>query len=156
MHKASPLPLTLYPDEVLKTPGSKISPREREEMRELALRMTETMYHEHGVGLAAQQIGKALRICVIDVDGTLHTLINPKITSFSKDMHTDEEGCLSIPKKFFPLTRHWKVTVRYEDLDGNTKKLRASGLLARAVQHELDHLQGIVVLDRYHEQKGNR
>lgn len=154
--KQSILPLVRYPDPVLKTVGDKVPSSELETMQKLAKEMTETMYHARGVGLAAQQIGKAIQICVIDVDGNLHTLINPKITSLSRNMHTDDEGCLSIPGKFFPIERHWKVTVRYTDENGTEKKMRASGLLARAVQHELDHLNGIVILDRYHEQRKKR
>jgi peptide deformylase len=146
------LPLSLYPDPVLKTPGEAITKEQLASMRELKCAMAKTMYKERGVGLAAQQIGMALRICVIDVDRKLHTLINPHITSLSKNTYTDEEGCLSIPKKFFPIERHWKVTVHYIDEYGNERKMMASGLLARAIQHELDHLNGIVILDRYHEQ----
>ncbi|QQS60904.1 MAG: peptide deformylase [Candidatus Moraniibacteriota bacterium] len=154
--KNTTLPLTFYPHPVLETTGTKISTSDLESMRQLAKEMTKTMYESKGVGLAAQQIGKALQICVIDVDGNLHTLINPKITSFSRNMHTDDEGCLSIPRKFFPIERHWKVTVRYTDEEGVERKMRASGLLARAVQHELDHLNGIIILDRYHEQNKKR
>ncbi|NCU41320.1 MAG: peptide deformylase [Candidatus Moranbacteria bacterium] len=152
MFKKETLPLSLYPAPVLETPGKSIAKEQLDSMRKLKDIMTNTMYKERGVGLAAQQIGMALRICVIDVDGKLHTLINPEILSFSKDTYTDEEGCLSIPKKFFPIQRHWKVTVRYMDEYGNMRKMTATGLLARAVQHELDHLNGIVILHRYHEQ----
>lgn len=152
MFNKETLPLSFYPDPVLKTPGKIISREDLNSMRELGHIMTKTMYKERGVGLAAQQIGKALQICVIDVDGKLYTLINPEILSLSKNTYTDEEGCLSIPKKFFPIERHWKVTVQYMDEYGNIRKMNASGLLARAIQHELDHLNGIVILNRYHEQ----
>ena len=154
--KSSTLPLTIYPSETLKTPGEKISRNEVTSFSKLRNDMVETMYKERGVGLAAQQIGKTLQMCVIDVDGTVYTLFNPKITSFSKQMHTDEEGCLSIPEKFFPIERHWKVTVRYFDEHGEQQKLRASGLLARAIQHEVDHLNGILILDRLYEQQKHR
>ncbi len=151
MFSKKTLPLSLYPDPILKTPGETLVREQLASMRELKDAMTRTMYKERGVGLAAQQIGMAIRICVIDVDGKLHTLINPQILSLSKNTYTDEEGCLSIPKKFFPIERHWKVTVQYMDEYGNERKMTASGLLARAIQHELDHLNGIVILDRYHE-----
>ncbi|NCU41914.1 MAG: peptide deformylase [Candidatus Moranbacteria bacterium] len=151
MFSKKTLPLTLYPNPILKTPGETITREQLDSMRELRQKMTKTMYEERGVGLAAQQIGMAIRMCVIDVDGKLHTFINPEIVSFSKNTYIDEEGCLSIPKKFFPIQRHWKVTARYMDEYGNERKMTASGLLARAIQHELDHLNGIIILDRYHE-----
>jgi peptide deformylase len=147
------LPLTLYPSETLKTPGEKIPRNEIASLKALREDMIETMYKERGVGLAAQQIGKTLQMCVIDVDGTVYTLFNPKITSSSQQMHTDEEGCLSVPGKFFPIERHWKVTVRYLDENGLQQKMRASGLLARAIQHEVDHLNGILILDRLYGQQ---
>jgi len=147
------LPLTHYPDPVLATRGEKIKPDAIPGLLALREKMLETMYRERGVGLAAQQIGKAMQMCVIDVDGEVHTLINPKITSSSREMHTDDEGCLSIPGKFFPIERHWKVTVQYFDEHGERRKLRAKGLLARAIQHECDHLNGTVILNRYEEQR---
>jgi peptide deformylase len=143
-------------DPVLTTKGRKIKPEEIPGLVELRKEMIAAMYHERGVGLAAQQIGKAIQICVIDVDGVVHTLINPKITSYSRETHIDDEGCLSVPGKFLPIERHWKVTVQYLDEHGQRKKLRASGLLARAVQHEWDHLNGIVILDRYEKQQQKR
>jgi len=144
-------PLIKHPDPVLQTPAQTIAKEEFSNIPKLAQDMKETMYHERGVGLAAQQIGKTMRICVIDTDGTFRVLINPEIVARSKNTYVDDEGCLSVPKKFFPLERHWQVTVKYLDEYAQERKLKASGLLARAVQHELDHLNGIIVLDRYHE-----
>ncbi len=114
----------------------------------LAEDMFKVLHESHGVGLAAPQIGLEERICVIEENGNRYVLINPSITKYSKETVVMEEGCLSVPEKFFPIERPAEVNVSYTTLDGKRAKLRANGLLARACQHEIDHLNGIIILDR--------
>ncbi|MFZ1654980.1 MAG: peptide deformylase [Candidatus Moraniibacteriota bacterium] len=123
------------------------------EIQALLPAMVQAMRAADGIGLAAPQIGQNLRICVIEIDGMLRHFINPSITSASTDKILFEEGCLSLPGEFFAIERSERVTVRYFDEHGQDKKLRARGLLAICLQHELDHLDGILICDRYKHQK---
>lgn len=126
---------------------------------ELGNDMLETMYKNDGIGLAACQVGILKRIIVYDVkyieeDGKKegHILINPKIVSRSKSMIEVEEGCLSFPDIYKVVKRHEKVTVEYTDINGKKKRINAKDIEAVCLQHELDHLDGVVFLDRYEEQ----
>lgn len=109
--------------------------------------MADTMYDANGVGLAAPQIGILKRIAVIDVGDGIIELINPEIISVSGS-ETADEGCLSVPGKYGKVTRPTKVTVRATDRDGNEFEITGEGLLARAFCHEIDHLDGIVFVDK--------
>ena len=121
-------------------PVDAVTPR----IRELAGDMLETMYDAYGVGLAAPQVGILKRIVVIDVDGEHpHILINPEILETSGEQ-TGDEGCLSLPGKSGTVTRPNYVKVRAFDLDMNQFELEGEGLLARAICHESDHLDGIL------------
>ena len=131
-----------------------------EKIKELGQDMLDTMYKNDGIGLAACQVGMLKRIIVYDIkyieevakkEG--HILINPKITSRSKAMIEVEEGCLSFPDIYENVLRHEKVTVEYTDIDGKKKKINAKEIEAVVLQHEIDHLDGIVFLDRVEEQK---
>lgn len=115
--------------------------------------MLRIMREADGIGLAAPQIGLQHRLCVIEIDGIIRYLINPKITSASKEKILFEEGCLSLPGDYYSIERSAKVTVRYINEKNEEVKLRAHGLLAICIQHELDHLDGKLIYDRYHEQK---
>ncbi|MEK9151089.1 MAG: peptide deformylase [Patescibacteria group bacterium] len=126
------------------------------EIRELLPEMIETMRRENGVGLAAPQIGRSLRLAVAEVDDTVYVLINPEITSFAQEKIVFEEGCLSLPGEFFPIIRSEEVAVRYQNEKGLPKKMRATGLLAIVIQHEVDHLEGILIIDRYKKQQRKR
>ena len=108
--------------------------------------MAETMYKSNGIGLAAPQIGKPIRVVVIDIGEGLIELINPMITSREGKV-IDSEGCLSVPNIFGDVERAEKVTVEYTNRFGKRKKIKAEGLMARCVQHELDHLDGILFID---------
>src|SRR3989344_1189937 len=123
------------------------------EIQTLLPEMIETMHKEKGVGLAAPQINKSLRLAVAEVDGEVFCLINPEITSHSQEKIIFEEGCLSLPGEFFPIIRSEEVTVRYQNEKGLPKKLRATGLLAIVVQHEVDHLEGILIINRHKKQQ---
>ena len=109
--------------------------------------MAETMYKAEGVGLAAPQVGILRRYCVIDVGDGLIELINPVITSKSGSQ-TGSEGCLSVPDRYEEVTRPMKVTVRAQDRNGNNITVTGEGLKARALCHEIDHLVGILYIDR--------
>ena len=131
-----------------------------EKIKELGQDMLDTMYKYDGIGLSACQVGMLKRIIVYDIkyieEGAKkegHILINPKITSRSKSMIEVEEGCLSFPDIYENVLRHEKVTVEYTDIDGKKKKINAKEIEAVVIQHEIDHLDGIVFLDRVEEQK---
>ncbi len=109
--------------------------------------MAETMYKFDGIGLAAPQVGRAIRAVVIDIgNGKLLELLNPEITE-KEGSCVDSEGCLSVPGIFGEVERAAKVTVEYTTRYGKRRKLEADALLARCVQHELDHLNGILFID---------
>lgn len=109
--------------------------------------MAETMADADGVGLAAPQVGILRRFCIIDVGDGLVELINPVITNESGSQ-TDDEGCLSIPGRSAKVTRPMKVTVRAQDRNGKSFEITAEGLKARAFCHEIDHLNGILYIDK--------
>ena len=118
-----------------------------EKLHQILDDMKETMYDAEGVGLAAPQVGSLRRYCIVDVGDGLVELINPVITEKSGEQ-TGEEGCLSIPGKYKTVTRPMKVTVRAQDRNGNTFTVTGEGLKARAFCHEIDHLDGIMYIDR--------
>ena len=114
--------------------------------------MKDTMYNAEGVGLAAPQIGILRRYCIIDVGDGLIELINPVIIE-TKGSQTDNEGCLSLPGKFSEVTRPMVVTVRAQDRNGNNIVVTGEGLKARALCHEIDHLDGILYIDKANKGK---
>lgn len=109
--------------------------------------MAETMYKAEGVGLAAPQVGILRRVCVVDVGDGLIELINPVITEKS-GIQKGNEGCLSVPDRFEEVTRPNKVTVKAQNRMGENIEIKAEGFLARAFCHEIDHLDGILYIDR--------
>lgn len=117
-------------------------------LRKLMDNMAETMYKADGVGLAAPQIGQPIRLIVIDVQDKhgLLEMVNPEILE-REGTEVDSEGCLSVPEVFGDVERAAKVTVEYTNRYGKRKKLSADGLLARCIQHELDHLSGVLFID---------
>jgi peptide deformylase len=115
-------------------------------LHELLDDLAETMRDAPGVGLAAPQLGEALRACVIEVEGQLHELVNPAIVRATGD-DRDLEGCLSIPGYFAYVTRRERVWVVAQNRFGRKIKVAGSGLLGRALQHELDHLDGKLFID---------
>jgi len=140
-------------DEVLRVPGEAVSEFD-DDLRALVKDMFETMYHAEGIGLAAPQIGLSLRLCVLDVqddegsDAGRLALVNPEIVRTSRQTDKSTEGCLSIPDLEEFVTRSARVTVRATGPNGEPIEVEADGLLARALQHELDHLDGILFIDR--------
>ncbi len=136
----------------------------KDELKELAADMVETMHDAEGIGLAAQQIGKAIRLCVIDIperadkddEGvSLHpdvtmplVLVNPEVMAHSEEREPYEEGCLSFPEITGNVVRPVEVTVRFQDVSGAEQEVGARGMLARCMQHEIDHLNGVLYIDR--------
>jgi peptide deformylase len=117
-------------------------------LRKLAKRMIRTMHDAPGVGLAAPQVGVLQRMLVYDVDDDPHVLVNPVLDEFSDDTEEADEGCLSVPGVTMPVQRPLSVRVRALDEYGEPVDFRAEGFEARVIQHENDHLDGVLIVDR--------
>ncbi len=144
------LPIRTYPDPVLRRECRTAEPG-TEEIRRLAEDMIETMYAAPGIGLAAPQVGHSLRLIVIDVFGHLgerdpKVLLNPEILEAAEEI-AFEEGCLSLPEFTVEVPRSRIIRVRYQDLEGQEQTVAAQDLMAVAIQHEMDHLEGKLLLD---------
>jgi peptide deformylase len=147
-----PLAIHTLGSRELRTPARRIS-KVDEEVRDLARSMLQSMYAARGIGLAAPQVGIHKQLLVIDLDleeaaTPPLVLINPEITAASASFNTYEEGFLSIPKVYLDVVRPSTVEVSFRDEQGRPRKLKADGLLARCIQHELDHLNGVLFVDR--------
>lgn len=151
------LPILYYPDPRLHTVAAKVK-RVDDEIRQLINDMTETMYAAPGVGLAATQVDVHLRVIVIDISESrsqLRVFINPELIS-SSGIADREEGCLSVPGVYEKVRRAERVTVRAQDSEVGTFTLEAEGLLAVCIQHEMDHLEGKVFVEKLSRLKQNR
>lgn len=133
-------------DKVLKQVAKPVA-RIDKRIKKLLNDMAETMYSADGVGLAAPQVGVSLRIIVIDVGEGLIELINPSLIN-GEGWVTGVEGCLSIPGVFGEVERYKEVTVEGTDRNGKTVRIKADNLLAKALQHEIDHLDGILFIEK--------
>ena len=161
-----PLTIVQFNDPILRKKGAAVTAFNAT-LKRLAADMTEAMHTAEGIGLAAQQIGLAVQVCVIDLrpveskfdweyDGTRPplelfmplVLVNPEVTPQPGYETVYEEGCLSFPKIHGDVTRPDEVTVKFKDVTGHPHTLRCNGLLGRCVQHEVDHLNGILFIDR--------
>jgi peptide deformylase len=144
-------PLIILPDPILRQPSRPFEQVDTEVLR-LADDMLETMYDAPGIGLAAVQIGVPRRMLVIDIsrddeENKPQVFINPEIVATSDDRSVYEEGCLSIPDYYAEVERPATVTVQYIGRDGKEQTIEADGLLATCLQHEIDHLNGILFID---------
>lgn len=139
-------PIRLFGDPVLRTPAAPVTDFDAE-LRKLVQDLTDTMLDAPGAGLAAPQIGVGLRVFTYHVEGELGHLINPDL-SLSEEQQDGEEGCLSIPGLTWDCKRALSVVARGFDMHGEPVTIEGSQLLARAIQHETDHLDGVVFLDR--------
>jgi peptide deformylase len=122
-------------------------------IRELAKEMLQTMYSSNGIGLAAPQVAVNKQLIVIDTqpDNPANPpliLINPTITKYGRETCSMEEGCLSIPNVYMEVNRPEQIEVSFKDEHGKPRKIKASGLLSRVIQHEMDHLKGVLFVDR--------
>jgi peptide deformylase len=150
--KNPPLKLHFLGDRVLRQPAKRITKID-DELRQLVREMLQTMYSEDGIGLAAPQVGVHKQLVVIDCDPDNAAtpplvLVNPTIKEFSRDLCVAQEGCLSIPKVFLDVKRPKIVEITYKDEYGRPQTLKANELLSRCIQHEIDHLSGVVFVDR--------
>jgi peptide deformylase len=151
------LPILRYPNPRLHTIAARVS-RVDDKIRKLIKEMAYTMYAAPGVGLAATQVDVHLRVIVIDVSDThdqLKVFVNPEIVAASGESDC-EEGCLSVPGVYEKVTRAERVTVRALDAEGCEFTLEADGLLAVCIQHEMDHLEGKVFVEKLSRLKQNR
>jgi len=119
-----------------------------DEVRDICQLMVEIMIRENGVGLAAPQIGISKRIFVLDADDEFHILINPELVELSEEVMEIKEGCLSVPGVDAVVTRSTRAVVEGLNLNGESVRLVGEGLIARAIQHEMDHLNGNLFLDQ--------
>ncbi|MEO0648762.1 MAG: peptide deformylase [Cyanobacteria bacterium J06650_10] len=150
--KKPPLSIHYLGDRVLRQPAKRVAKVDNS-LRDLARKMLQTMYSEDGIGLAAPQVGVNKQLLVVDADPENETaqplvLINPKIRSYSDELATGQEGCLSIPGVYLDVVRPAAIEVSYKDESGRPQKLKADDLLARVIQHEMDHLNGVMFVDR--------
>jgi peptide deformylase len=153
-------PLVILPDTRLRLRSKPVGPITGE-VRQLAQDMLETMYDAPGVGLAAIQVGVPKRVITMDVSKSENernpmVLIDPEITWASEEMRVYEEGCLSIPEYYEEVERPDRIRFRYTDLDGNLVERDADGLMATCVQHEIDHLNGVLFIDHISKLKRDR
>ena len=150
--KNPPLKIYMLGQETLRTPAIRIV-KVDDSIRQLAKDMLVTMYSAKGIGLAAPQVGVQKRILVIDLnfedpDAPPNVFINPEIISSSASLDTYEEGCLSIPGVYLNVLRPSSIKLSYRDEMGRPKKMNADGLMARCIQHEIDHLNGVCFVDK--------
>ncbi|MBD3881749.1 peptide deformylase [Phormidium tenue FACHB-886] len=147
-----PLEMHYLGDRALRQPAKRIT-KVDDEIRLLAKQMLQTMYSEDGIGLAAPQVGINKQLIVIDCKPEDPTnppmvLINPTINRFSPKTCAVQEGCLSIPNVFLDVIRPEEIEVSFKDENGRPHRIKAAGLLARVIQHEMDHLNGVMFVDR--------
>lgn len=146
------LALVTQPNTILHTLSVNIPLTDLAEYKDLGKQMIAVMLKSNGIGLAAPQIGKNINLFVIHKnisDTPEHVVLcNPKITFTSAKMHTMEEGCLSCPKHYCDITRPEKIRVKAYTLDGEKVSYKAKGMLAKVFQHEIDHLNGILIIDK--------
>ena len=147
------LEIVTYPNEILKKKSHQIKNVQDPKIKKLISDMITTLDAHDGIGLAAPQVGENIRLCIIRNEHENLVLVNPEIKKLSGKKIIMEEGCLSFPGKFIPVLRHTKVKVKSLDAKGNKQIIRAKGLLARALQHEIDHLDGILFIERPQEQR---
>ncbi len=148
-----------YPEQVLRDETQTIT-RFDDDLKQLASDMAETMWDAPGIGLAAPQIGESLKLLVVDIskesdeDKVYMTMVNPEIIDH-EGTQLDEEGCLSVPELTAMVKRFKKITVSYQDVDGNNQELVTEDRFAVVLQHEIDHLNGILFIDHLSSLKRN-
>ncbi|MBX6374493.1 MAG: peptide deformylase [Acetobacteraceae bacterium] len=156
---AAPLPILLVPDPRLRAKARPVAPGDGEAVRALVPRMFAAMYAAPGIGLAAPQVGVGLRLAVVDLQPddkpAPMVLVNPEVVAASEERALREEGCLSLPGQYAEVERPARVKVRFHDLTGARQEIEADGLLAACLQHEIDHLDGVLFVDHLSPLKRN-
>jgi len=144
------LDITVYPNDILRQTSKEveISNIASKELLVFVEDLKKTMSKKDGVGLAAPQVGKNIRLIVIHTKDKIIVMINPQITRKSIGCEVMEEGCLSVPNYFGNVKRHKKITCFYLDETGKRMKVESEGLMARVIQHEIDHLDGVLFIDK--------
>jgi peptide deformylase len=145
------VPIRIVPDPVLRKVARAVTPADAEDVKALIPGMFAAMYAAPGIGLAAPQVGRLLRLVVMDlapekVPAPI-VLINPEIVAKAEDLAVREEGCLSLPGQYADVTRPSWVRVKYQDEAGKPAEIEGDGLLAACLQHEIDHLNGVLFVD---------
>lgn len=158
--QATPMPILVAPQAVLRQKTRLVRPEDMSELRTTIPRMFSAMYQAPGIGLAAPQVGLGMRFAIVDVADKDEkrnpiVLINPEVIAETDSMAAREEGCLSLPNQYAEVIRPEAVRVRYQDMDGKQQELEADGLLATCLQHEIDHLEGILFVDHLSTLKRN-
>ena len=153
------LPILMPPSPILRAKTKKVGPADAERVAALLPAMFATMYGAPGIGLAAPQVGVPLRLAVVDLQSNdlraPMVLVNPEIIRVSEDWAVREEGCLSLPGQYADVSRPARVAVRYHDEAGALHEVEAEGLLAACLQHEIDHLDGVLFVDHISALKRN-
>ena len=140
-------PIREIGDPVLRTPADKVTSFDRE-LAALVRDLEETVDHPGRAGLAAPQIGVSLRVFSYNIDGQIGHLVNPRIVELSEETQDGDEGCLSVPGIWAPTVRAMRAVAEGFDVNGKPLRLEGEGLMARCLQHEVDHLDGTLFLDR--------
>jgi peptide deformylase len=153
------IPILIAPNPILKAKAKPVAKANDAAVRDLAAKMLASMYLAPGIGLAAPQVGHSLRLITIDLmpddKPAPMTLINPEIVALADELATREEGCLSLPGQYAEVTRPARCKVRYLDLTGARQEIEADGLLNACLQHEIDHLDGVLFVDHLSALKRN-
>jgi peptide deformylase len=142
------LPLTKHPEKTLWEPSVPVTHPTSDDIATLIHNMYETMIDADGIGIAAPQVGKNIRLFLVRVENAYEAFINPTVSRKSFSKTVQDEGCLSVPGHFGPVKRSKELTVAYTTEAGEIKKQRAKGLFARVIQHEFDHIEGALFLAR--------
>lgn len=145
------LPILYVPSPILRAKSKPVGPGDEDRVRALSEKMLATMYDAPGIGLAAPQVGELLRLVVIDIGPKEApapiVLVNPEVVAQSRELAVREEGCLSLPNIFGDVQRPHQVKVRYQALDGSRREMEGEGLMSACLQHEIDHLNGVLFVD---------
>jgi peptide deformylase len=153
------LPILIVPHKSLRAKARRVLPSDMDRVRALVPGMFAAMYDAPGIGLAAPQVDVLLRLVVIDLApkdvNQPMVLVNPEILTVSEEWATREEGCLSLPNQYADVSRPARVVAGYHDLDGVRRQIEADGLMAACLQHEIDHLDGVLFVDHLSTLKRN-
>ncbi|MFH0815081.1 MAG: peptide deformylase [Candidatus Falkowbacteria bacterium] len=142
--------IVIFPDERLRKKAKRVILNEIKspKIKKLINEMGRLMLEQDGIGLAAPQVGMSKRLIIVATQTGVAVFINPKILSRSWKKETAEEGCLSVPGRSIRVRRSTKITVEFYDMNAEKQELNATGLFARVLQHEIDHLDGILIIDK--------
>jgi len=147
---AKSLPIITHPNKSLRGKSEEVVKNkiDTEEINQLIRNMIKTMLERDGIGLSAPQIGKNIRLIIINTEDGVLIMFNPKTTKKSWFRQLDQEGCLSVPNTFGSVKRHKKIVCCFLNKQGEEDKIKAEGFLSRVIQHEIDHLDGILFIDK--------